>query len=115
MFKSNEEFWHTVDWLIADLEKSGNAAAAGEIKKGKGLVTGLTDGWADFLDSIEKVKKQYSPQLSSTQRSSLKVIHRAVYQRVYCTYNGFGWQIQARINRIQGNLYRKQLNKKRQR
>jgi len=115
MFKSPEEFWKTVDNFIAELERSGNSPAAGELKKGKSLVTGLTDGWADFLESIEKVRKQYSSRLDSSQKSTLKDIHRAVYQRVYSTYSGFGWQIQARINRIQGNLYRKQLNKKRRR
>ena len=115
MFKSHEEFWCTVNEFIAELEVSGNSPAADELKNGKSLCTGLTDGWADFLESIEKVKKQYSPQLNSTQRSTLKNIHRAVYQRVYCTSTGPGWRIQARINRMQGNLYRKQLNKKRQR
>ena len=115
MFKSNEEFWKAVKEFIAELEVSGNSPAADELKKGESLCTGLTDGWADFLESIEKVKKQYSPQLNSSQKSTLKNIHREVYQRVYCTYNGLGWQIQARINRMQGNLYRKQLNKKRQR
>jgi len=115
MFKSNEEFWQAVNGLIADLEKSGNAPAADELKNGKSLVTGLTDGWADFLESIEKVKKQYSPQLDSTQRATLKKIHRQVYQWTWCNYTGPGWQIHARIQRIQGNLYRKQLNKKRQR
>jgi hypothetical protein len=114
MFKSYEEFWKTVNEFIADLEASGNSPAADELKKGKSLVTGLTDGWADFLESIEKVKKQHWSQFNSAQRSTLKNIHQAVYQRVYCTYNGLGWQIQARINRMQGNLYRKQLNKKRQ-
>lgn len=112
MFKSHEEFWRTVHEFIAELETSGNSPAADELKRGKSLCTGLTDGWADFLESIEKVKKQYSPQLNSSQKSILKNIHRAVYQRVYCTYNGLGWQIQARINRMQGNLYKRQQNKK---
>jgi len=112
MFKSNDEFWRTVNEFIAELEKSGNSPAADELKKGKSLCTGLTDGWADFLESIEKVKKQYPSQLNSSQKSTLKNIHRAVYQRVYCTYNGLGWQIQARINRMQGWLYKRQQRKK---
>lgn len=115
MFKSNEEFWHTVNEFIAELEKSGNSPAADEMKNGKSLVTGLTDGWADFLESIEKVKKQHPSQLSSTQRSTLKNIHREVYQRVYCNYRGPGWQIHARIQRLQGWLYRRQQNKKQRR
>ena len=115
MFKSNEEFWQAVDRLIADLEKSGNTPAADELKKGKSLCTGLTDGWADFLESIEKVKKQHSPQLSSTQRATLKNIHREVYQWTWCNYTGPCWQIHARIQRIQGWLYRRQQNKKQRR
>ena len=108
MFKSHEEFWQTVNEFIADLDKSGNSPAAEELKNGMRLVTGLTDGWADFLESIEKVKKQHSSQLSGTQRSTLKNIHQAVYQRVYCTSTGPGWRIQARIARIQGRLYARQ-------
>ena len=108
MFKSNEEFWRTVNEFIAELEVSGNSPAADELKNGKSLCTGLTDGWADFLESIENVKKQYSPQLDSSQRATLKNIHRAVYQRVYCASTGPGWRIQARIARIQGYLYKRQ-------
>lgn len=109
MFKSHEEFWRTVNELIAELEKSGNSLASDEMKNGKSMVNGLTDGWADFLKSIEKVKKQNSPRLSSTQRSTLKNIHREVYQRVYCNYRGPGWQIHARIQRLQGWLYKRKL------
>ena len=115
MFKSHEEFWHTVNGLIAELEASGNSPAADELKNGKSLVTGLTDGWADFLESIEKVMKQHSPQLSSTQKSTLKNIHREMYQRTYCNYRGPGWQIHARIQRLQGNLYKRQQNKRQRR
>ena len=110
--KSHEEFWQTVKEFIATLEVSGNSPAVDELKNGMRAVTGLTDGWADFLESIDKVKKQYSPQLDSSQRSTLKNIHREVYQRVYCNYRGPGWQIHARIQRLQGWLYRRQLNKK---
>jgi hypothetical protein len=115
VFKSNEEFWRTVNEFIDGLKKSGNSAAADELKEGKSLCTGLTDGWADFLESIEKVKKQHPSQLSSTQRSTLKNIHREVYQRVYCNYRGPGWRIQARIARIQGYLYKRQQRKKQRR
>ena len=85
MFKSYEEFWQTVNEFIAELEVSGHSPAADELKNGMRAVTGLTDGWADFLESIEKVKKQHSSKLDSSQRATLKNIHRAVYQRVYCT------------------------------
>jgi hypothetical protein len=106
--KSHEEFWQTVNGLIAELEKNGGSTAAEELKTGMRAVTGLTDGWADFLESIEKVKKQYWSQLNSSQRATLKNIHRAVYQRVYCASTGPLWRIQARIARIQGYLYKKQ-------
>jgi hypothetical protein len=108
MFKSYEEFWQTVNEFIAELEKSGNSPAAEELKEGKSLCTGLTDSWADFLESIEKVKKQHSSQLNSAQISTLKNIHQAVYKRVYCTNAGPLWRIQARIARIQGRLYARQ-------
>ena len=108
MFKSYEEFWQTVNEFIAELEVSGHSPAADELKNGMRAVTGLTDGWADFLESIEKVKKQHSSKLDSSQRATLKNIHRAVYQRVYCTSTSPEWRIQARIARIQGYLYKRQ-------
>ena len=108
MFKSYEEFWRTVNEFIAELEASGNSPAAEELKNGKRAVTGLTDGWAMFLESVEKVKKQYWSQLSSAQKSTLKNIHQTVYKRVYCTSGGPLWRIQARTARIQGYLYKRQ-------
>jgi hypothetical protein len=108
MFKSHEEFWRTVHDFIAALEVSGDSPAADELKRGMSAVTGLTDGWADFLESIEKVKVQHASQLDSSQQATLKNIHRAVYQRVYCTSTGPCWRIQARIARIQAYLYKRQ-------
>jgi len=105
MFKSHEEFWQTVNEFIAELEVSGNSPAADELRNGMRAVTSLTDGWADFLESIGKVKKQHSSQLNSSQKSTLENIHRA--QRVYCSSTGPRWRIQARIARMQGYLYKR--------
>jgi hypothetical protein len=107
MFKSNEEFWQTVNELIAELEKDQNSLAAEELRGGMRTVNGLTDGCAMFLESIEKVKKQHWSQLNSSQKATLKNIHKAVYRRVYCTSAGPLWQIQAYVARIQGRLYKR--------
>jgi hypothetical protein len=108
MFKSNEELFQTTSDLIAALEVSGNSLAAGELRSGMRALNGLTDGWAAFLESIRKVQKQYSSQLNSSQKSTLKNIHQAVYRRVYCTSTGPLWRIQAYVSRIQGRLYKSQ-------
>jgi hypothetical protein len=106
VFKSNEELFQTTDELIAALEVNRNSLAAGELRSGMRALNGLTDGWAAFLESIQKVQKQYSSQLDSSQKSTLKNIHQAVYRRVYCTNAGPLWRIQAYVSRIQGRLYK---------
>ena len=60
MFKSNEELFQATNELIAALEKNRNSLAAEELRNGMRALNGLTDGWAAFLKSIQKVQKQYS-------------------------------------------------------
>ena len=107
MFKSNEELFQATNELIAALEKNRNSLAAEELRNGMRALNGLTDGWAAFLKSIQKVQKQYSSQLDSSQKSTLKNIHQAVYRRVYCTSAKPWWRIQAYISVMQGRLYKR--------
>jgi len=54
-FRSNEEFFQAVADLMAKLEAGGHVQAAAELREGLGCLNGLTDGWALFLDSIQKL------------------------------------------------------------
>jgi len=82
VFKSNEEFFQATKDLIAALHQSGRHSEAKTLQEGLGLVTGLTDGWALFLDSVKEVEKS-AGALDVTERKKLTEIHDAVYQAVY--------------------------------
>jgi hypothetical protein len=55
------------------------------LREGYGCLNGLTDGWAQFLESIDRVRKTSSAGFDKDDRESLKMIravaHRAVYRR----------------------------------
>ena len=82
-FRSNEEFFQAVAELIAKLEATGHADAAVELKSGFGCLNGLTDGWALFLDSIEKVQASHAKRLPPDEKKSLASIRAAVRTAVY--------------------------------
>ena len=71
--------------FIAKLERDGHEQAALELRYGYGCLNGLTDGWAQFLESIDRVGKFCSTGFDTDDRESLKMIravaHRAVYRR----------------------------------
>jgi len=54
--ESTDEFFEAVAQLTAELEMHGHADAAAELRSGFGCLNGLTDGWALFLESIDKVQ-----------------------------------------------------------
>ena len=80
-----QEYFAAVRAFIAKLERDGQEQAARELREGYGCLNGLTDGWAQFLESIDKVRKTCSAGLDKDDRESLKMIravaHRAVYRR----------------------------------
>jgi hypothetical protein len=83
MFKSNQELLQATRDLTAALEKHGNASAARELRDGMAAINGLTDGWAAFLESVQRVKAIHSSELDAGQRSLLNAIDEAAYQAVY--------------------------------
>lgn len=82
-FRSNEDLFRAVDELTTKLESGGHGDAAMEIKSGFRCLNGLTDGWALFLQSIEKVQDSHSKQLDRGDRQTLKIIGKAVHKIVY--------------------------------
>jgi hypothetical protein len=59
------EFWNKYDLLCDSLKKEGNIETQKELLEIKKYVTGLTDGWFDFLVGFEgiienhKIKDKY--------------------------------------------------------
>jgi hypothetical protein len=84
-FQSSEELFQAVRELVDRLEREGRTEAAAELRQGFGCLNGLTDGWALFLESIERVQAGMADQLERDERDVLGAIgraaHRAVYQR----------------------------------
>ena len=93
MFKSNEELFQAVNDVIAKFEKNDSNSAAQELKKGLQSINGLTDGWALFLESIEHVQKNLSPNIDPNDRSNLQAIREAAYFAVYRKKSKPWWQL----------------------
>jgi hypothetical protein len=83
-YKDNQEFFTDVHALQKELENNGEFEAAKEIKEGIGLINGLTDGWAMFLESLNKVNLEYSSSFSTEQKEKLsyyiKLTHKVVHR-----------------------------------
>lgn len=69
--------------LIAKLEGDGHAEAAQELREGYGSLNGLTDGWARFLESIDRVRKDFSAGFCRDDRESLTMIRTVAHNAVY--------------------------------
>jgi len=82
-FRSNDEFFEAVAKLTAELETHGHAGAVAELRSGFGCLNGLTDGWALFLESIDKVQASQAERFDDNQRKALRAIRAAVYSAVY--------------------------------
>jgi hypothetical protein len=84
-FESNEEFFHTVDVLLARLEASGHQQAVAKLRDGLSGFNGLTDGSALFLQSIERVQVTEAQRFDRDDQRALEriraAVHRAVYRR----------------------------------
>ena len=83
--KSNEEFFRTVDVLLARLEASGHQQAVAKLRDGLSGLNGLTDGSALFLESIDSVQtteaKRFDPDDQRALERIRAAVHRAVYRR----------------------------------
>ncbi len=82
-YPSSEAFFSAVRALIAQLEHAGLAQAAAELHNGFSCLNGLTDGWALFMESLEKVLDEHGPQLTAEQRDELRTMLAQVRRTVY--------------------------------
>jgi hypothetical protein len=82
-FQSSDELFEAVAKLSADLDVHGHSAAAAELRSGLACLNGLTDGWALFLESIDKVKASHAKRFDDEERKALRAIRAAVHSAVY--------------------------------
>jgi hypothetical protein len=82
-FSSNAEYFQALAALLAKLESAGHLQAVTALKDGLGYLNGLTDGYAHFLESIEKVQAKESSQFASEDQEALEQIREAVHRAVY--------------------------------
>ena len=81
-FATPEEFFAAVESLATRLEKRGEGGAASELRDGFSCLNGLTDGYAMFKDSLDRIRRD---DLTKEERDSLsrirKFVHRSVSRR----------------------------------
>lgn len=82
-FQSNEEYFEAVAALIGKLELGGHQQAADELRDGYRCLNGLTDGWALFLESVERVQASQAKRFSREDQQALEVIQAAAHKIVY--------------------------------
>lgn len=82
-FQSNDELFEAVHGLISNLRRAGHQNAAGKLQQGFACLNGLTDGWGDFLESIENVQAAHSRSFIPNDKRALDRIQKAVRAVVY--------------------------------
>ena len=70
-FGSLGGYFAAVRELVARLEADGLREAADELAAGYRELNGLTDGWALFLDSVERVRRKWGGDLTAADRRRL--------------------------------------------
>jgi hypothetical protein len=82
-FHSWEDYHRTVKALMGALESDGHHEAVAELKSGYQCVNGLTDGWAQFLEALDRVWKTWSAGFRLEDRKTLEAIRKATRRAVY--------------------------------
>jgi len=84
-YNSNAEFFEDVNLFEQELLVCGHNHAAKQIHEGLGCINGLTDGWALFMESLEKVLSEYTAELSKEQKEKLTIFlgitKKAIYRK----------------------------------
>jgi len=82
-FRSNDEYFHAVEDLIARLKAAGHRQAAEELTDGYRCLNGLTDGWALLLEAVDRVQATYSEGFSRGDQQALEALRAAAHKVVY--------------------------------
>lgn len=82
-FRSSGEIFAAVERLICALESCGFREAAASARVGYASLNGLTDGWADFMDAMERAESELpgtaNPELKKEIRELAAAGRFAVY------------------------------------
>ena len=81
--QSNDDLFKEVAVLLAGLAGEGHTGAVDELRSGFGCLNGLTDGWAQFLESIDRVRSTEAKRFTKDERQALERIRSAVRKIVY--------------------------------
>ena len=79
----NDQLFQMADGLTASLDARGHVEAAERLREGKGLLNGLTDGWALFLETIDAVLSSQGGRLGPSDIKVLRALRGAVRKRVH--------------------------------
>jgi len=82
-FANTDEFFQFVRDSIMRLHRSGHSLVALRLSDGFRLINGLTDGWADFLDAVQKIQAEFAQTLPAEEREALERIRTATHGAVY--------------------------------
>lgn len=80
-----KEYWAMFDVLCASLEQRGQTDTVQSLRECQRYVTGLTDGWWDFLDRFRATASVAEKLLLPTERDLIatldSTLHRALTNR----------------------------------
>jgi hypothetical protein len=82
-YKSNNEFFAAFQDLANRIEWQGNAGAARELRDGYSRLNGLTDGWADLMDAVERTMEANRGKIAKQEMSELRDTFRELRGIVY--------------------------------
>ena len=83
MYPSNEAYFEAVTALIVELSETGNNVDSAELEDGFHCINGLTDGWAQHLDSLLKLEQNREGRLTESQAAEITNLCDAAYQAVH--------------------------------
>ena len=84
-FQSNMELLDAIEALQMSLVSSNNEQANALLAEGMSSLNGLTDGWAQLLESVDLVYKQFGTEFTQVQLQELKIIQSTVSKVVHRT------------------------------
>jgi hypothetical protein len=82
-FASLDAFFEAVRALAADLDASGLPDAAAEVRQGFACLNGLTDGWALFLEALDRTGARGREQFTREERARLREVRAVAFRMTY--------------------------------
>ena len=82
-FRSNLEYFDSIREFAAELDEAGNTELATKVRESLTYINGLTEGWADHLETLLEYETSPNKSLTADQRSRLTEFCDAAYEAVY--------------------------------